>query len=167
MNTYFIADTHFGDEDIIRYENRPFKDALEMDAYLINRWNSIVNKEDSVFILGDFAAYADIDKIKSILSALNGEKVLVMGNHDRGISADAWREIGFSECSPWPIVYKDFFILSHEPLYINTNMPYANIFGHIHGNPSYKNASKQSVCVSAERINYTPISFEELVACMK
>jgi calcineurin-like phosphoesterase family protein len=41
-------------------------------------------------------------------------------------------------------------------------MPYANIFGHVHANPIYKDFSPQSFCVSVERINYTPISFEEI-----
>ena len=35
---YFIADTHFGDERIRRYENRPFADAGAMDRELIRRW---------------------------------------------------------------------------------------------------------------------------------
>ena len=65
-----------------------------------------------------------------------------------------------------PVIYKNFFMLSHEPLYINSNMPYANFYGHVHANPSYKDASKQSVCVSVERIDYTPVEFEKLRASM-
>ena len=42
------------------------------------------------------------------------------------------------------------------------NMPYANIFGHVHANPIYKDFSEQSFCVSVERINYTPVSFDEI-----
>ena len=41
-------------------------------------------------------------------------------------------------------------------------MPYANIFGHVHNSPIYKTYSKQHYCVSVERINYMPISFEEI-----
>ncbi|MFR0986288.1 MAG: hypothetical protein ACLSFZ_06955 [Frisingicoccus sp.] len=51
-----------------------------------------------------------------------------------------------------------FWILSHEPLYINENMPYANIFGHVHGNPTYKDFCRQSICVCVERTDYRPIS---------
>jgi calcineurin-like phosphoesterase family protein len=45
-------------------------------------------------------------------------------------------------------------------------MPYANIFGHVHGNPAYKDYSSQSFCVSVERINYTPILFEDIRLAM-
>lgn len=51
---YFIADTHFSEENIMRYENRPFSDVAEMNNELLMRWNSIVNQDDEIYILGDF-----------------------------------------------------------------------------------------------------------------
>ena len=163
---YFIADTHFGGEKIRRYENRPFETAVEMDEKLIENWNGIVTEEDTVYVLGDFSDYAEAEKDIEILQRLNGTKILVMGNHDRHRTPQEWRDLGFSECYPMPVIYQGFFMLSHEPLYINTNMPYANFYGHVHGNPSYKDACKQSVCVSVERIDYRPAEFGELRAQM-
>lgn len=163
---YFIADTHFGGENIRRYENRPFATATEMDEKLIENWNNAVTAEDTVYVLGDFSDYADAGKETEILGKLNGSKILVIGNHDTHRTPQEWREIGFAECYPMPVIYKNFFMLSHEPLYINSNMPYANFYGHVHANPSYKDASKQSVCVSVERIDYTPVEFEKLRASM-
>lgn len=55
-----------------------------------------------------------------------------------------------------------FFLLSHEPLYVNRNMPYANVFGHVHGNPAYRDVSPRSVCVSVERTGFAPLSAREL-----
>ena len=159
---YFIADTHFGGENIRRYENRPFETALEMDEKLIENWNSVVQVEDTVYVLGDFSDYLDVEKESTILTRLKGTKILVMGNHDRHRTAKEWREIGFAECYALPVLYEGFFLLSHEPLYINANMPYANFYGHVHANPSYKDACKQSVCVSVERISYTPAEFSTL-----
>ena len=159
---FFIADTHFGGENIRRYENRPFENAAEMDEKLIENWNRVVTPEDTVYVLGDFSDYADTKKEAEILVKLNGTKILVMGNHDAHRTPQEWRKIGFAECYPMPVIYKNFFMLSHEPLYINSNMPYANFYGHVHANPSYKDASKQSVCVSVERIEYTPVEFEKL-----
>ena len=163
---FFIADTHFGGENIRRYENRPFESAAEMDEKLIENWNNAVTDNDTVYVLGDFSDYMDAGKETEILGKLNGTKILVMGNHDTHRTPQEWREIGFVECYPMPVIYKSFFMLSHEPLYINSNMPYANFYGHVHANPSYKDASKQSVCVSVERIDYTPVEFSVLRARM-
>ena len=158
---YMIADLHFGDERIISYENRPFASAEEMDRQLISNWNSVVGERDTVFVLGDFSWYGE-KKDREILASLQGRKILIMGNHDRRRSCQEWRILGFSECVEWPILYREFFLLSHEPVYLNANMPYANFYGHVHNNPSYKSVSGQSFCLSAERIGYTPVSFEEI-----
>ena len=48
MRTFFIADTHFGDADIIRYENRPFADTDDMEEKLIAGWNETVGEDDNV-----------------------------------------------------------------------------------------------------------------------
>ncbi len=159
---FFIADTHFGADTILCYENRPFASVEDMDACMIERWNQCVGQEDTVYVLGDFSAYMDAEKDRELLAKLNGMKILIIGNHDTHRSPEEWRRLGFQECSPWPIIYKDFFMLSHEPLYINTNMPYANIYGHVHGNASYKDVSAQSICISVERIDYRPMEFTEL-----
>ena len=42
-NVFFTADPHFGHTNIIRYENRPFDSAEEMDQELIRRWNETVS----------------------------------------------------------------------------------------------------------------------------
>lgn len=162
-NTFFIADTHFGHDAIIRYEQRPFADAAAMDAVLLDNWQRTVGKDDLLFMLGDFAL-APAERVRALLGLLPGRKHLVMGNHDRQHSAAWWREAGFDWVSPYPILIEEMLLLSHEPLYVNANMPYANIFGHVHGNPAYKDASGQSLCVSAERIGYTPVSLEEVRA---
>lgn len=158
--TFFIADTHFGHDAIISYENRPFKNVDEMTNTLIDNWNNVVCDEDIVFLLGDFSAYEKEMNI-SICQKLNGRKILVMGNHDTE-NEKYYYDCGFESVSSYPIIYQNFWILSHEPMYVNTNMPYANIFGHVHGNPLYTDYSKQSFCVSAERIKYTPIEFGEM-----
>ena len=154
--TFFIADPHFGDDRIRRYENRPFQTAEEMDLEMIRNWNRVVTSLDAVYVLGDFGA----DGYEAeILSKLNGQKYLVKGNHD---SKDNhfYRQAGFEEVYDHPIILDGFWILSHDALYVNTNMPYANLFGHVHNNPIIKDYSKQHFCVSVERIDYTPISFE-------
>ena len=154
MSIFFIADTHFGDERILRYENRPFKSVDEMNSEIVKRWNESVKGDDSVYLLGDVGD-------EYFLKDLNGKKFLVKGNHDTK-SNEHYRRAGFCEVYDLPVIFQGFWLLSHEPLYVCQNMPYANIFGHVHANPIYKDFSPQSFCVSVERINYTPISFDEI-----
>ena len=163
MQTFFIADTHFGDDNIRRYENRPYESVSEMDRAMIENWNKTVNENDEIYILGDFGAEG---YEREILSRLNGVKYLIKGNHDTNMN-DFYREVGFKEVYDLPVLYKNFWVLSHDAIYVNRNMPYANLFGHVHNNPIIKDYSSQHFCVSVERISYTPISFEEIVKKVK
>lgn len=155
---FMIADTHFGDEAILRYEKRPYVDATKMDEAMIQNWNRIVDAEDTVYHLGDFSVP---EREGEYLSKLNGHKILVKGNHDM-LSNQKYRELGFEEVYDKPVILEQFWILSHEPLYVNENMPYANLFGHVHASPLYHTYSKQHYCVSVERIGYGPIAFDEI-----
>lgn len=157
---WFIGDTHFNHKNIIQYCNRPFPSVDEMNETLITNWNKVVGKEDRVFMMGDFALCGK-DKIIEIGQRLKGRKILLLGNHD-GASLNTYYEAGFEMVSRFPILFKEFFILSHKPQNIQENGMYVNIFAHIHTNPAFKTASAQSYCVSAERINYTPIEFNEI-----
>jgi len=160
-NTFLIADTHFGHTGIISYENRPFADAADMDRQLLENWNRAVGQEDRVLMLGDFALAPDA-RIRELLAALRGRKTLIMGNHDREHPPTWWQEAGFELAIPYPILFEDMLLLSHEPLYVSANMPYVNVFGHVHGNPAFKDVSGQHMCVSCERIGYTPIPLERV-----
>ena len=156
---YFIADTHFSEEAIMKYENRPFQSVSEMDYEIIQRWNCTVKNDDIVYFLGDFGA----DKNESfLLKQLNGKKYIVKGNHDK-YDNEYYRCAGFEEAYDMPIILNEFWILSHKPMYVNNNMPYANIFGHVHNSPIFHTYSSQHYCVSVERINYTPISIDEII----
>lgn len=82
---YFISDLHFYHEALNkRMDKRGFDSALDMNEYMIDRWNSRVrNKKDEVVILGDFSMSFDGKQVNDILNRLNGRKILVKGNHDR------------------------------------------------------------------------------------
>ena len=163
--TFIISDTHFEHRNIIDYCDRPFTSVEEMNKTLIANWNRVVSKHDRVFMLGDFALTGK-DRIIEIGQQLNGRKTLIMGNHD-GASISTYYNAGFEFVSKFPIVFNNYFILSHMPQNIMANGVYSNIFGHIHDNPIYPTATPVSFCASVERINYTPILFEDIVAAMK
>lgn len=77
---FFTSDSHYFHERIITSCNRPYKDAAEMNEALIANWNSVVPKGGLVFHLGDFA-WGGFTKWKEIVNRLNGNIVLIKGNH--------------------------------------------------------------------------------------
>lgn len=166
MNRIFlIADTHFEDETINDFECRPFENTEVAKMIMTERWNSVVDNEDTVYLLGDvFGENATNASIGSILKSLNGLIVIIVGNHDNPAKlVAAIKAAGLDEkvvVINTPIIIDGFFMLSHEPMYINKTMPYCNIFGHVHANPIYPTVGIRHYCVSVERIDYTPIDFE-------
>jgi calcineurin-like phosphoesterase family protein len=78
---WFTSDLHFYHKNVIAYCNRPFACVEEMNEDLIRRWNSIVNVDDTVYLLGDIA-FCGPAKLRTIVSRLNGVKHLILGNHD-------------------------------------------------------------------------------------
>ena len=99
---FFIADTHFSDERIFRYENRPFKDVEEMNAKMIENWINQVNEDDILYLIGDVG-----DETK--ISQLNGRKYLIKGNHDIKDNEE-YRKCGFIEVYDMPIILDDYRI---------------------------------------------------------
>lgn len=161
---YFIADTHFGHSNIIKYENRPFHNVNEMDEMMIQYWNDVMKPEYEIFVLGDFSFYGK-DRTTDICCRLKGKKTLIMGNHDKE-TPEFYLECGFESVSKYPVIYNSFWILSHEPLYVNDNMPYANIFGHVHSNKIYSDYSNHSFCACVERLHYKPVEFSDIKRLM-
>ena len=77
----FIADTHFGHANVIKFDNRPFKTIEEHDEALITYWNETVDEKDTTYILGDFCWKTEMHWF-DLLQKLKGKKFLVKGNHD-------------------------------------------------------------------------------------
>ena len=72
---------HFSHKNVINFDNRPFNSIEEMNETLIENWNKTVKKGDTTYILGDFCWGKEPEWI-AILNRLNGNKVLIVGNHD-------------------------------------------------------------------------------------
>ena len=156
-----IGDLHFFDENIMRYEKRPFETVEEMNEFMIQSWNGEADEKDTIFVLGDFFDFTNCtkDQVFDILDRLLGKIVLIAGNHDMP-HLDWFREYGITVIE-YPILKDGFWILSHEPQYVSRSMPYANIFEHVHTNEMYRDVSPRSFCASAERIGYKPILLKD------
>ena len=84
MNKFFTSDLHFGHKNILKFAKpRPFSTIEEHDQAIIDNWNSVVKQEDDVYIIGDISLNLSAEEIENRLKALNGNKYLILGNHDR------------------------------------------------------------------------------------
>jgi calcineurin-like phosphoesterase family protein len=157
MNTYIIADTHFGHANIIKYCNRPFTDFIEMDYILKRNWNSTVGINDTVWHLGDFAMLPK-QNIQQLIPQLNGRKKIVLGNHDR-YEKQFYLDSGFEEVYEHNEVFFEKYSMSHHPL---PNPTILNIHGHVH-NTSFDFKSELHVCVCVELHDYKPILLNSII----
>jgi calcineurin-like phosphoesterase family protein len=78
---FYISDLHIGHKNILNLDNRPFFNLADMKETIIDNWNKVVGKNDSVYVLGDM--FWNNSEISIVLPKLNGMKYLVKGNHDR------------------------------------------------------------------------------------
>ena len=151
--SWFISDTHFNHENIIKYCNRPFDSVEDMNEFIIKQWNSVVSKDDTVYHLGDFALQSDKDVITDLVKRLNGNIILILGNHDR------WGKQKFLDCG-FVEVHKKLeignYILTHRPIDESELNGKMNIHGHLH---NYDRGLPKSkfINVSCEVLDYKPI----------
>ncbi len=153
MTIWFTSDTHFSHANIIKYCNRPFKDANEMNNTIINNWNNIVKPKDTIYHLGDFCfevkGYPSFDEL---MDSLEGKIILVKGNHDHDNSII--KDIIL-------VHKKDVYHLIHDPL---DGCERFNICGHIHEKWRLNKINgKKFINVGVDVNNFTPISFDEVI----
>ena len=137
---FFTADLHFGHENVIGFDNRPFSSVEEMDAELIKRWNEKVSAGDLVYVLGDFIWKTRNNDAPALLNSLNGQKYLIKGNHDRflhnakAIAALAAVKDYADICVPLADGTSKRCILSHYfiPMYIGSRYGAIHLHGHSH-----------------------------------
>lgn len=185
-NIFIISDTHFGHLGVTQFMNndgtkmRPWDDVYEMDEALVKNWNSVVKPKDKVYHLGDVVINR---KALPILSRLNGEKVLVKGNHDI-FRIEEYLEY-FKDVRGSHII--DKYVMTHIPIHTASIERWkGNIHGHLHSNvisivkqvivnngERGSHVSYEAIpdpkyfCASVEQINYTPIAFEDIKKIME
>ena len=173
-NIWFVSDTHFGHKNILNHANRPFITVDEMNHVLVNNWNNCVSKNDIVWHLGDFSFQNKI-QFDDLLSNLNGEIHVVLGNHDKTISQNKrfFLESGklrsvqnYAELK----IDNNFFVLNHYGQRVWNRHHYGSIhlYGHSHGSLPPVGLSVD-VGVDCKEITeeYRPISLDEVLSYMK
>jgi len=170
MTQFFTSDTHYYHSNVIEYCKRPFKDADEMNEALIAAHNSVVKPNDEVFHLGDFA-FCSADKIKTLLSRLNGKIHLILGNHDRTIQKNLELQKCFDSVTHGIKELKidgQTIVLCHYPMLSWNKMHHGSIMlhGHCHGTMKYPFTSRiYDVGVDANS-DFSPVKWTKIKGIM-
>lgn len=147
-NVYVISDLHLSHKNMAIF--RGFKNVEEHDQYIIDKWNSVVNKKDTVWILGDIT----MEKTSPyhILNLLYGYKKVVLGNHDQ--PQHTKELLNYVNSVAGMVNYKKF-LLTHAPVHPTEldGTSLKNIHGHIH---SKIINDDRYINVCCEQVDYTP-----------
>ena len=172
-SVFLVSDTHFGHTGVCRFVRndgvtklRPWDTAEEMDEAMVRAWNERVRPNDKVYHLGDVVINR---KALGIMRRLNGDKVLIRGNHDI-FRDDEYRE-HFRELRAYHVM--NGMILSHIPIHSESLGRFGtNIHGHTHANrvmmPGFNGKITNIVdvryhCVCVEHTDFAPILFEDVI----
>ena len=175
---FYIADPHFGHENVIHYDNRPFKTVQEMDEEMIRRWNAVVGPTDEVYILGDFCWQTE-RRWETLLIQLNGIKTLIKGNHD--ITPSRTRKL-FADVNDYKEINDNGrkVVLCHYPIPCFNKHYYGayHLYGHVHNSFEYnmmehdrylmeelytQPCKMYNVGAMMEEINYTPRTLDQIL----
>jgi len=180
---YFTSDLHFGHDNVIRFDNRPFASVEEMDDALVNRWNAKVGKGDLVYVLGDFIWKSRNGEAHNLIKSLNGQIILIKGNHDRFLQNAKAKDAlaGIKDYDDIRVTLEDGSvrrcILSHYfmPMYNGHRHEAIHLHGHSHltdeaklelriakelNNQGFANEIYNAGCMYW---NYEPVTLDEIL----
>ena len=184
---FFTADTHFGHENVIQFDKRPFSSASEMDEEMIKRWNNKVGKGDLVYVLGDMIWKSLTDYAEPLIKSLNGQIILIKGNHDRFINnAKAKKALaGIKDYDDIVVTLengnKRRCILSHYFMPFYNAYRYQTILLHGHSHSSEESTIEREIAknlndrgfqneiynVGCMHWDYEPVTLDEILATSK
>ena len=133
---FFISDTHFFHNNVIKFDKRPFESIEDMHKTMLKNWNDKVTNADTVYILGDFC-WRTTDEAIDFLSELKGRKRLINGNHDFKNSSTKYKKL-FESVKDYDeiMVGNTFCQLSHYFIPFYNKHRYGGIMLHGHSHNS-------------------------------
>lgn len=156
-NIFFIADTHFGHENLVWGIRKQFSNIKDHDETIVQIWNATVKQKDIVWHLGDVAWTKEA---LQWVKMLHGHKRLIMGNHDHFPILD-YVASGFEKIYG---IYKKYdMVMSHIPIHVRSleDRWCFNVHGHIH----YKKddiVDSRYYNVCCDHHHFLPVSLETI-----
>lgn len=144
MTDYITSDTHFDHNNIcgpngFTETRKHFQSTEEMNKTIIKNWNAVVTNKDRVYHCGDFSLGAKPERAIELIKQLNGEIVLIKGNHDSHRLLNKIKKD--SELSQRVTIYDvgvkiklngKVLYLTHYPFIVGNKENLFNFHGHIH-----------------------------------
>lgn len=166
---YFTSDLHYNHLSALIMCRRPFKSVEEMNKALLNNWNNTVQKNDTVYILGDLSHKTPVETVNEFIRKLNGKKILIKGNHDKNYDETLFEEIvPFKE-----INYSGICIsLMHYPMleWPKSRHGSIHLHGHQHNKAEYNERMREEGIrrydVGVDANNFKPVSIYEILNFM-
>lgn len=185
---YVVSDTHWFHDNIVKYSDRHTQIAaligpdtskrIDHNWYMVEKWNSVIGPDDKILHLGDlFAWFKPIFKerfVNEILPKLNGDRYLLIGNHDRAKPSE-FEAMGFKVLKPFTTTINGKMVsFDHYPWPHDQSPPkdQIHVHGHIHNNgypitDNWRDGSVErrprQINVSVEEIDYTPVAITDLI----
>lgn len=184
IKVWFLSDCHFGHRNILKHCPKraeiggfDIEDVQAHDKWLLDIWNKTIGKRDIVYILGDFA-FSSPDVIKKeLMPKLNGQKYLILGNHDKSsqhldgyfVQITQMREVVFKRKN-FPFIEEENFrvFMCHYPMvtWPGKHHGVVNAHGHCHSHIDEFNEEstdlRVDIGIDGTLANFKPISLEQL-----
>lgn len=176
---WFTADWHFFHDRILEFHSKRKeifgKDIQSAKEAMITLWNSRVSKNDTVYILGDLA-FGGVEDKRKLFIRLNGNKVLVLGNHDKVPNKlksyfnhiTQIKNLKFKK-SVYNFLHRDLeIIMCHFPMLTWEHKEKGSVMvhGHCHGKVDKINEDSKDlrvdVGIDGKLANYDLVSLEKL-----
>lgn len=169
---YYTSDLHLGHANVIHHCNRPFETVDDMDVALIANWNKRIQAEDTVYIVGDLF-FRNKLAAGDYLKKLNGNKILIVGNHDHTWMSQVNLDRAFASVVNLMTI-KDgetSVVLCHYPMlsWRGSSRGSLMVHGHIHNNTNadywpYLQSHTNILNAGVDVNNYMPVTLDELIA---
>lgn len=142
---FLTSDLHLFHTNIIIYCGRKFEysseGCAEMTEYLLKKFDSLPD-DCLIWNFGDVYLNARIEQSKIMNAVMRMKKnrrmCLILGNHDFRNNKKPFKRyteffeyLGFDKVYKGPLLFRNY-ILSHEPVYLDSKSDYINIHGHTH-----------------------------------
>lgn len=174
-NIWFSSDQHFYHKNILKFQPHTrmgLTDLDEMNEIIIENHNGVVKPEDTIFYVGDFS-FGDAKQTRNIIRRLNGNKILILGNHDHVIEDNRDIQLMFSSVHTeytLKIDKKTSVFMHHFPFHIWEKAHYGtfHVHGHCHGGLKQENMRRLDIGIdNRPEGDMMPWSWDEVYATIK